>query len=453
MQHDWAALIERASRDSRIVPGDVIGAGSIAGGSIPEAIRLGRPARYLEPGDRVEVTIEGLGALSSTLAPLELDPSGYRFLHHPSESPQKRTIMKLTERYNVVDIDTHIIEPADLWTARMSKKKWGDLIPQTRVSESSGVQRWWMGDLRLPAAGAVAHAGWKDFPPGFPPTLEQADPATWQAEARLRKMDEFGIYAAVLYPNLLGFQAESFMKASDPQFGIECVRAYNDFLVDFCSVDPERLIPVMSLPFWNLEESVREIARSAKNGHRGVIFGGDFTSVNLPHLGDPHWDPIMAAAQDHNLSINFHIGFAEQTTEENRAFQAAVKDDKAVFVKGSVMMFMGNAQNIADVILTGLCERFPRLKFVSVESGASWLPFLVDGLDWQWKGAGCAKEYPKRLLPSESFRRQVYRLLLVRIRHAAGCAEAVSGQHHVRDRLPASDQPLAGTGIARAPAG
>ena len=315
--------------------------------------------------------------------------------------------MKLTERYNVIDIDTHIIEPADLWTSRMSRK-WGEMVPHTRTSEKSGVQRWYMGDLRLPAAGAVAHAGWKDFPPGFPPTLDQADPATWQAAARLKKMDQYGIYAAVLYPNLLGFQCETFMRAPDRQFGIECVRAYNDFLVDFCSEDPDRLIPVMYLPFWDLEESVKEIARSAKNGHRGVIFGGDFSSVKLPHLGDKHWDPIMAAAQDQNLSINFHIGFAEQTTEENRAFQAAVKDDKAVFVKGSTLMFMGNAQNIADVILTGLCERFPRLKFVSVESGASWLPFLVECLDWQWKNAGCTKEYPNRLLPSEYFRRQVY---------------------------------------------
>jgi predicted TIM-barrel fold metal-dependent hydrolase len=315
--------------------------------------------------------------------------------------------MKLTERYNVIDIDTHIIEPADLWTSRMSKQKWGDLIPQTRVS-SSGVQRWYMGDLRLPAAGAVAHAGWKDFPPSYPPTLDDADPATWQAQARLKKMDQYGIHSAVLYPNLLGFQCESFMKSSDREFGIECVQAYNDFLVDFCSEDKERLIPVMYLPFWDLEASVREIERCAQTGHRGVIFGGDFSSVNLPHLGDKHWDPIMAAAQDNNLSINFHIGFAEQTTEESRAFQKAVKDDKAVFVKGSTLMFMGNAQNIADVILTGLCERFPKLKFVSVESGASWLPFFIESLDWQWKGAGCVKEYPNRLLPSEYFRRQVY---------------------------------------------
>jgi 2-keto-4-pentenoate hydratase/2-oxohepta-3-ene-1,7-dioic acid hydratase in catechol pathway len=80
MQHDWAALIERVSRDSRIVAGDVIGAGTIAGGSIPEAIRLGRPARYLEPGDCIDVSIEGIGAFATTLTPPELDRNGYRFL-------------------------------------------------------------------------------------------------------------------------------------------------------------------------------------------------------------------------------------------------------------------------------------------------------------------------------------------------------------------------------------
>jgi predicted TIM-barrel fold metal-dependent hydrolase len=71
-------------------------------------------------------------------------------------------------------------------------------------------------------------------------------------------------------------------------------------------------------------------------------------------------------------------------------------------------MFIGTEQNIADVILTGLCERFPKLKCVAVESGASWLPFFIECLDWQWKGAGCVKAYPNRLLPSEYFRRQVF---------------------------------------------
>ena len=80
VHHDWAAMIERASRDSRIVPGDVIGSGTITGGSIAEAMRLGQPARYLKPGDTVEITIEGIGTLRNTLTPPVMSSEGYRFL-------------------------------------------------------------------------------------------------------------------------------------------------------------------------------------------------------------------------------------------------------------------------------------------------------------------------------------------------------------------------------------
>jgi fumarylacetoacetate (FAA) hydrolase len=80
MQHDWAALIERASRDSRIVPGDIIGAGTINGGSIPEAIRLGKPARYLQPGDVLEARMDGIGILRTKLGPKDPCPADYMFL-------------------------------------------------------------------------------------------------------------------------------------------------------------------------------------------------------------------------------------------------------------------------------------------------------------------------------------------------------------------------------------
>jgi len=79
MYHTWGAMIERASHDSRIVPGDVLGGGTVTGGSIGEAIRNGLPARYLEPGDVVEMEVEGLGVLRNTIAPkLNPDPN-YRF--------------------------------------------------------------------------------------------------------------------------------------------------------------------------------------------------------------------------------------------------------------------------------------------------------------------------------------------------------------------------------------
>src|SRR5262249_42200227 len=67
-----------------------------------------------------------------------------------------------------------------------------------------------------------------------------------------------------------------------------------------------------------------------------------------------------------------------------------------------------NAQNVAEVVLSGVCQRYPDLKFVSVENGAGWLPFLGESMDWQWLNVGAHKDYPDRLLPSEYLYRQIY---------------------------------------------
>ncbi|MCY3831625.1 MAG: fumarylacetoacetate hydrolase family protein [Chloroflexi bacterium] len=76
----WGDFVERASKDSRIVPGDVFGSGTVAGGSIPEAIVLGIDgARYLQPGDVVELEVEGIGTLRNRLGPKSnIDPD-YRY--------------------------------------------------------------------------------------------------------------------------------------------------------------------------------------------------------------------------------------------------------------------------------------------------------------------------------------------------------------------------------------
>jgi fumarylacetoacetate (FAA) hydrolase len=87
MYHTWGAMIERASRDSRIVPGDVLGGGTVTGGSIGEAIRNGLPARYLEPWDVVEIEVEGIGVLRNTIAPKVNPDPNYRFKASTLEAP------------------------------------------------------------------------------------------------------------------------------------------------------------------------------------------------------------------------------------------------------------------------------------------------------------------------------------------------------------------------------
>ena len=78
--HTWGSLIERASRDSRIAPGDVLGSGTVGGGSIGESIRKGyERARFLQPGDVVEHEAEGIGVLRNTIDPKENADPDYRY--------------------------------------------------------------------------------------------------------------------------------------------------------------------------------------------------------------------------------------------------------------------------------------------------------------------------------------------------------------------------------------
>ena len=83
MHHTWGDFVERASRDSRIVPGDVFGSGTVSGGTVGEAIHRGYPARWLQPDDVVELEVEGIGTLRNRLAPrIDPDPS-YRYKAPP----------------------------------------------------------------------------------------------------------------------------------------------------------------------------------------------------------------------------------------------------------------------------------------------------------------------------------------------------------------------------------
>ena len=212
----------------------------------------------------------------------------------------------------IIDSDTHVTEPADLWTSRVASK-WGDRIPHVKWDAESQTEVWFIGDQNLGPAAASASYGWKDNWPSVPPTLADAHPASYDAAERLKVMDASGIYAEVLYPNVGGFGSTVFLKSKDPELVLECVRAYNDFLIDWIQPAPERFVPVAALPFWDVPASVKEIERAASIGHRAVLFSGAPHEHGMPYLADRHWDPIWVAAQAAGLSVSLHVGSGDLT--------------------------------------------------------------------------------------------------------------------------------------------
>src|SRR5690606_11256618 len=148
-----------------------------------------------------------------------------------------------------------------------------------------------------------------------------------------------------------------------------------------------------------------EMKRAYDLGHRGVLFAARYDRVGLPRLVDDHWEPLLAQAQEMGLSLNFHVGFLEAPEDLKGAVDQSKKMD---FTRESSLVLLGNARNIAEVVLSGVCHRYPDLSFVSVENGAGWLPFLGEAMDWQWLNVGAHKDHPERLLPSEYLYRQVH---------------------------------------------
>ena len=311
----------------------------------------------------------------------------------------------IAEQVQVIDVDTHVIEPPDLWTARVPGRL-RDLVPSVGVKPgSSGRRRWHLGDKWLYPEGAHNFAGWPHYPPSVPERIEDGDPGGWDPVARLKRMDEYGLYAQVLYPNLLGMHAETVMAAGN-EVANACVRAYNDFVTGFAATDPKRLLAIAAIPFWDIDAAVAEIGRVAAMGHKGILFANQFERIGLPHFCNPYWDRIYDAAQSCGLPVNFHAGFSLEEVEHDASERAETFDARWTARRNAIAMMASNSQAISSLVSTGLCERFPRLDFVSVESGMGYLPYLLDSLDWHWKGHGAFLKHPT--LPSEYFRRQCY---------------------------------------------
>jgi predicted TIM-barrel fold metal-dependent hydrolase len=307
------------------------------------------------------------------------------------------------ERHRVVDIDTHVTEPADVWTGRVSQK-WGDRVPH--IERVGGRDIWMVGGAPVGMPGAYSMAGHTGTPPDFRSGYDTIPRAMVDAGERLRFMDDEGIFANVLYPNLGGFGSGTFLKLAEAELRLECVRAYNDWLLEWAGADRGRLVPVMATPFWDVAETVKEIQRCAGAGYRAVLMCNQPQDHGQPLLRDRHWDPVWAAAQEAGMSISFHVGGGD--------LSEVVRDNagigfKANFARVSTISFIDNSRCLADLIFGGVCHRFPRLKMVSVESGVGWLPFALEAMDWQWLNNGVREEHPEYdLLPSEYFRRQIY---------------------------------------------
>ena len=108
------------------------------------------------------------------------------------------------------------------------------------------------------------------------------------------------------------------------------------------------------------------------------------------------------------MPVNFHIGASEASMDwiGNTGWPSL-----HYALRGAIsgtMAYVNNARTLANLIYSGLLDRYPQLTFVSVESGIGWIPFQLEFLDWQFYGLAGKHTDRLQMKPSEYFRRNFY---------------------------------------------
>ena len=295
-------------------------------------------------------------------------------------------------RYGLISGDSHINEPPDLWTARVSHR-FADRAPRVEHFESGDA---WVveGALDPITFGANFSAyfpidqrsGWRRW--------EDVPPGGYQAAARLVDQDVDGVDAEVIYPTPR-VSNSLFWNRSDPDFHIECIRAYNDWLSEFCAGAPDRLLGVALMPNVGVDEAIDELHRAlALPGLRGVQIGqyphGD---TDLADEDDSFWATVVEA----DVPLSIHVGMATQ----------AQGDTKRGKMRGD-MRFFDAPIRAAQFIGNGVFDRFPALQLVLVEVDCSWIPYIREQMDDRYSRENPATRAPLAQTPGAYFDTNVF---------------------------------------------
>jgi predicted TIM-barrel fold metal-dependent hydrolase len=298
----------------------------------------------------------------------------------------------------LISVDDHLIEPPDTWSSRLPAKYQG--IGPRIERRGDGREVWRYEKQEVPNSPRVVRL--------LPHVEEHADaanfdemrPGCYRAKDRLLEMDIDGVWAQLAFPNFARFAGHRFMPTNDPELSLLCTQAYNDLLIDeWCAVDPERLIPLMLIPLWDVAASVAEIERLAGRGVKAVAFSENPTILGLPSIHTSHWEPVWRALVEHDLAVCMHIGSSSKMLTSSA--------DAPVGVQFTVVG-VNSMISMADWIFSGILDRFPTLRVLYSEGGAGWIPYLLEHAQKYVDSHGGLKESGLGRLPAEYFRDNMF---------------------------------------------
>jgi len=290
-------------------------------------------------------------------------------------------------KYRYISGDSHLEIDSKHWLDRVPAKH-RDQAPRL-VRQPDGSDVWTINNkITRPAAAADLYGGkGRDQYVPFGGRYE-GTPGTGSPEQRIREQDQDGIDAEVLFPSQQG-GPKFWRRIQDDAAYKAIVRAYNGWLAEeYCVVNPDRLIGVGVLPLTHaVADTILEMEFCAKAGFKTVLLQGFPSGKPYPSEED---DRFWAAALHLNMPVSVHVDL-ERSGERAGPLFKYPRESKEIMEKlthdlvdqvGRFGPVRGNG-SIAAVqwVLSGLFDRFPKLRVFFAENQIGWIPFFLQGAD------------------------------------------------------------------------
>jgi predicted TIM-barrel fold metal-dependent hydrolase len=229
--------------------------------------------------------------------------------------------------------------------------------------------------------------------------VDNASFGSMDPKERIKRLDIENIDRVFLYPTL-GLLWEP--ECEDLELAIAYARAYNRWIVDFCSDSNGRLLPIAHIPFGIPELAEQELRRAAKDGVKG-FYSAPFIWSRKIH-GHPDHHRILAVAQELGLPFGLHPSFEPHWAAPTR-FGRMTGRDTAFFQN----VALGNVirEGFTSLFQYGVFDKFPQLRVVVLEIGAGWVGYWLDRMDAVYESP-IGKTVPLKEKPSFYFKRQCW---------------------------------------------
>ncbi len=333
----------------------------------------------------------------------------------------------MPRNYRIVSADGHTLEPPDMWERYLPSELHKEHLPRVTKDEEGG-DAWQVPGSEYKAVIGLTATGGQRYEEyrwaGL--TYAHMKPGAYDGKARLVEQDEDGVDAEILFPTSSPRTVAYFANHADPAVHEAGIEAYNTWqLEEFAAADPDRLIAQAMIPQLGIDKAVEAVHRAKGRGFRGIYLQ-TYPAGGAKLSRDD--DPFFAACEELELPINLHNGIAPSVRnlppEARPAGAARTMADRPGLVEmgGAVGQYSGIT---AEWIYSGLFDRFPKLKVIGAEWGASWVPALLEHMDDHYWRNRTWTHTSLELLPSEYYHRNwsmtfIREPFAVRVRHSIG---------------------------------